>query len=145
MKSFIALALVLTSTLSFAQTRRPNPEAIIAEIEADMIEAQNILKSSQAKLNALRGSMTRPSQPIVFTSSARPVISIQCNDMRGSTDRSGGSVNQQNSIRNVVNNVLAVCRTSGRNQGDCDERNVVLEFAQDSSDLLKCNTIGRIY
>jgi hypothetical protein len=145
MKSFIALALVLTSTLSFAQVRRPSPEAIIAEIEADMIDAQNILKSSQAKLNALRGSMTRPSQPIVFSSSARPVISTQCNDMRGSTDRSGGSVNQQNSIRNVVNNVLAVCRTSGRNPGDCDERNVVLEFAIDSSDVFKCNTTGRIY
>ncbi len=129
----LVLALTVAST-AFAQ-RRLNHQAAIEEIANDIEQCEWSLSVAKQKLLDFRAEMGRRNDPIVATTRAKPVFaSSECLDVRDESSRAGGIAAQKQAIQTAINNVLAVCRSSGRPESDCDERNIIIEFAPDAAD-----------
>ncbi len=145
MKTMAIFLILCFSTAALAQ-RRFEQQATLDDIAQDIDQAERQLGEAKRKLIILRNTLGRRSDPIVATSKAKPVLTgMHCADLRNDPTRHGPVALQKQSIQQVINNILAACRTSGRPAGDCDERNIILEFNPDPQDAqLTCITTGRL-
>ncbi len=145
MKAMAIFLVVCFSTAALAQ-RRFEQQTTMDEIAQDIEQAERQLAEAKRKLLILRNTLGRRSDPIVAVSKAKPVLTgMHCLDLRSDPTRHGPVAIQKQSIQQAINNVLAACRTSGRPPGDCDERNIILEFTPDPQDSqLTCITTARL-
>ncbi len=145
MKMMTLFIIFCLSTTALAQ-RRFEHQSTLDEIAQDIDQAERKLGEAKRKLLNLRNTLGRRSDPIIAISKAKPVLTnMHCSDLRGDPTRHGPVAIQKQSIQQAINNVLAACRTSGRPTGDCDERNIMLEFNPDPQDAqLTCITTARL-